>query len=292
VAIVGRPNVGKSSLLNALVGVKLAIVTPKPQTTRTRITGILTQDETQIVFIDTPGLHTPRTKLSEYMVREVNDSVLDVDIAILVTDLRPAPDPLEERLMDSFKRQNLRGILAINKIDLLDRKEELLAKIAAYNACYDFEAIVPISAVTGEGLDILLAEIKARAEEGPHHFADDSLTDQPERVLAAEMLREKLLLYMREEIPHGVAVVVETMKERQKGDMLDIEAYIYCEKDSHKGIIIGKNGAMLKKVASAARVDMEAFFACRVNLQVWVKVKENWRDRDGLLKNFGYKQLG
>lgn len=291
-AIVGRPNVGKSSLLNALIGVKLAIVTPKPQTTRTRITGILTEDETQLVFIDTPGLHTPRTKLSQYMVREVNDSVLDVDIAVLVTDLRPIPDPLEQRLIDSLRRQKLRGILAINKIDLLTRKEELLAKIAAYSERYNFEAIVPISALTGEGLDTLMCEIKSRAEEGPHHFADDSLTDQPERVLAAEMIREKLLLSLREEIPHGVAVVVENMKEREDSEILDIEANIYCEKDSHKGMIIGKNGLMLKTVASAARADMESFFDCKVNLQVWVKVKENWRDREGMLKNFGYRPLG
>ena len=280
---------GKSSLMNAMVGVKLAIVTPKPQTTRTRITGILTEGDTQLVFIDTPGLHTPRTKLSEYMVREVNDSVIDVDVAVLVTDLRPTPDPLEERLLESFKRQRLRAVLAVNKIDMLEKKEALLEKIARYSVLYDFDAIIPISALKGDGLDELKAEIVAHAEEGPHYFSDDSLTDQPERALAAEMVREKLLLGMREEIPHGTAVVIESMKEREDSDIMDIEAYIYCERESHKGMIIGKKGQMLKTVASAARADMEAFFGCRVNLQTWVKVKENWRDRDGLLRNFGYK---
>lgn len=275
--------------MNAMIGVKLAIVSPKPQTTRNRITGILTEGETQLVFIDTPGLHTPRTKLSEYMVREVGESVIDVDVAVLVTDLRQQPDPLEERLIESLKKQKLKAVLVINKVDLLDKKEALLEKIAIYKDLYDFDAIIPISALTGDGVPDLKSEIMSYAQEGPHFFSDDSLTDQPERALAGEMVREKLLLNMREEIPHGVAVVIETMKERPNGGIIDIEANIFCEKDSHKGMIIGNKGSMLKRVASEARADMEAFFDCKVNLQVWVKVKENWRDRDGLLKNFGYK---
>ena len=294
-AIVGRPNVGKSSLMNRMLGAKVAIVSDKPQTTRTRIMGVLTEGECQLVFIDTPGLHKPRTKLGENMVKAVEDSVGDVDACVLVvdgSDVRAdlSLAPAEAELIERFKKKKLPCVLAINKIDLVTQREKLLSVIAAYSAQYDFAAVVPLSAKSGSGVDALVGELKKFAEEGPHFFADDSLTDQSERSIAAEMIREKLLRSLDKEVPHGIAVGIESFVDRKTSsgeDLLDIEAIIYCEAESHKGIIIGKGGSMLKKVSSRAREDMEAFFGCKVNLRCWVKVKEDWRNRSGLIHNFG-----
>ena len=287
-AIVGRPNVGKSTLLNRLVGEKIAIVSDKPQTTRNRITGILTRDRLQYVFIDTPGLHKPRTKLSEFMVRQVGDSVGDVDVAVLVTEPTGEITPAEHELISNFRKLGLPAILAVNKIDALPKKDEMLGKLAEFSEVFEFDEIIPISAKTGDGVDILMYALGRYASEGPHFFPDDAFTDQPERVIAAEIIREKLLLSLDKEVPHGTAVIIESMKEREDADILDIDAVICCEKESHKGIIIGKKGAKLKEIATAARTDMEAFFGIRVNLQCWVKVREDWRNREGIMRNFGY----
>lgn len=289
VAIVGLPNVGKSSLLNAIVGEKVAIVTQKPQTTRTRITGILTRAETQLVFIDTPGIHKPRTRLGEHMVKQVRESVADVDAAVLVTEPLGEIRESERSLIERIAQHRLPAILAVNKIDTLQNKAVMMEKIRRFSELHRFDEIVPISVLQRDGLDILLEKLCAYAVSGPHYFDDDAFTDQPERVLAAEMVREKLLLEMREEIPHGTAVVVEEMKERADKELVDISVVIYCEKDSHKGMVIGRKGAMLKKVASAARADMEAFLGVPVNLKCWVKVKADWRNREGLLRNFGFE---
>lgn len=291
IALVGRPNVGKSSLLNRLVGEKVAIVTNKPQTTRTRITGVLTQGQCQLVFIDTPGLHKPKTNLGHYMVRQVNESVADVDLAVLVTEPQGCLTPIEEELISTFRRLKLPALAVVNKIDALKDKSQMMPKIAALGQSYSFEDILPVSAVTGDGCPLLLELLMAHGRPGPHFFPDDTLTDQPERAICAELLREKILLYMQEEIPHGTAVTIEEMKERQgaEGDLVDIQATICCERRSHKGMIIGKGGQMLKTIASAARADMEAFLGVQVNLQCWVKVKEDWRNEDRLLRNFGFR---
>ena len=291
VAIVGRPNVGKSSLLNALIGEKVAAVSAKPQTTRTRITGILTKDPTQFVFIDTPGLHKPRTKLADFMVKQVGDSVADVDIAVLVTEPKGEICAAERELMERFKALHLPAVLCVNKIDTLERKEEMLEKIAAFAAEHDFEQVGPISALKRDGLDILLDVLDGYAKPGPHYFADDSLTDQPEKAIVAELIRERMLVDLENEVPHGVAVSIESMKERKGNDIMDIEAVIYCERESHKGIIIGKKGAMLKKIGTEARMSIERFLGCRVNLQCWVKVKEDWRNKEGLIRNFGLSNI-
>lgn len=288
VAIVGRPNVGKSSLLNALIGEKVAIVSNKPQTTRTRITGVLTRGDTQFVFIDTPGIHKPRTKLSEYMVRQVTESVADVDVAVLVTEPAGEIHKAEQDLIASFQAQHIPAVLAINKIDTLDQKDKLMSRILAFSTAYEFDAVVPISALKGDGVDEVLDELQKFAAPSPFFFDEDTLTDQPERVIVAEIVREKLLRSLYDEIPHGTAVAVESMKEREGQDMMDIEVQIYCEKDSHKGMIIGKGGAMLKRVATQAREDIEHFLGCKVNLQCWVKVREDWRNRENIIKSFGF----
>ena len=287
-AIVGRPNVGKSSLLNAILGEKLAIVSDKPQTTRNRITGVLTKGPVQFVFFDTPGLHKPRNKLGNFMVRQVGESVGDVDAAVLVTEWDGPVTTTEKELVESLRASGVPAILAVNKIDTLEQKERMLEKIAAFSALLPFAAVVPISAKQNDAVDVLLKEIEAFASEGPHFFPDDALTDQPERAIVAEIVREKILRNMRDEIPHGTAVTVERMREREEADLIDIDVNIYCEKDTHKGVIIGKKGAMLKKIATEARGDAERFLGIRVNLQCWVKVKEGWRDSENLLKNFGY----
>ena len=288
IAIVGRPNVGKSSILNKMLGQKIAIVSSKPQTTRTRIMGVLTEEETQLVFIDTPGIHKPRTELGKYMVKSVNESVSGVDACLLVTEACKDITDTELKLIEKFKAMDVPAILAINKIDTVKEKSDLMLQIARYSEKFDFEAVVPVSAQNNSGIDDLKNELKNLAQEGGHLFDEDTLTDQPERVLAAEMIREKMLRLLDKEIPHGTAVVVERMRTREDKDIIDMDATIYCERDSHKGIIIGKQGAMLKKIGSYARQDMEAFFNCKVNLTMWVKVKEDWRNREGLLRSFGF----
>lgn len=292
VAIVGRPNVGKSSILNYLLGQKIAIVSSKPQTTRTRIMGVLTQGETQLVFTDTPGMHKPKNKLGDFMVHSVVESVSNVDICMLVVEAQSKPDfeigHTEQELIERFRSLDVPAILAINKIDTIQNKEVLAANIAAYCALYDFAAVVPVSAVKGSGMNELLEELCRNAQEGPHFFDDDTLTDQPERAIAAEIIREKMLRLLSDEVPHGIAVEIERMRERENGDMYDIEATVFCEKDSHKGIIIGKGGAMLKKIGTYAREDIERFLESKVNLKLWVKVREDWRNSAGSLKNFGF----
>ena len=292
VAIVGCPNVGKSSLLNKMLGQKVAIVSAKPQTTRTRIMGVLTEEETQLVFTDTPGYHRPKNKLGEKMVKAVIDGIDGVDAALLVVEPEKEDDevlrPAEEELLKRIKREGIPCVLVINKIDTVAEKENLAVRIAELMQLHDFEAIVPTSAVKGEGVDEVIAELGKLAQESPHFFPDDALTDQPERVIAAEIIREKMLRLLDREVPHGIAVSIEQMHEREDGSgIVDIDATIYCEKESHKGIVIGKKGAMLKKISTYAREDMEKFFDCHINLQCWVKVREGWRDREGLIHNFG-----
>ena len=286
ITICGRPNVGKSTLTNALVGEKIAIVSNKPQTTRNRITGIVSRGSTQFVLLDTPGFHKPRTKLGDYMVGVVRESVADVDGVLLLGEPVAAVGPQEEALLERLREAGAPVILVINKIDTVERTR-LLEVIAAYAPLYDFEAVIPVSARTGEGLGELLDEMEKFAAEGPHFFPDDMITDQPERQICAELLREKLLQCLDKEIPHGTAVELTRFTEREDG-VVELEATIYCEKDSHKGIIIGKKGAMLKKIGELARQDMEEFLGTKVYLQTWVKVKENWRDSVGLLRNFGF----
>ena len=287
IAIVGKPNVGKSSLLNKMLGAKVAIVSSKPQTTRTKIMGVLTLDETQLVFTDTPGFHKPHNKLGEYMNNAVGDSIGGTDAALFVVEPNGELNEKELELVKKFKQEKLPVILAINKIDMVKEKKELLSRILYLTKMSDFEAVVPVSATEGEGVDELIDEMKKLSVESPHFFPDDTLTDQPERVLAAEIIREKILRLMDKEIPHGIAVSIEKMRERESKEILDVEAVIYCERETHKGMIIGKNGSMLKKISTFARQDLEGFFEIKVNLHTWVKVKDNWRNRDGLIHNFG-----
>lgn len=286
ITICGRPNVGKSTLTNALVGEKVAIVSPKPQTTRNRITAIVERGETQFVLLDTPGIHRPRTKLGDYMVNVVRESVADVDCVLMMVEPVASIGPQEEALIERLKETGSPAILVINKIDTVE-KGRLLEVIALYSAAYDFDAVIPVSAKTGDGLNELLIEMEKYAEEGPHFFPDDMITDQPERQICAELVREKLLRCLDKEIPHGTAVEVTRFSERDDG-VVEIDVTIYCEKDSHKGIVIGKKGAMLKKIGELARTDMEAFLGTKVFLQTWVKVRENWRDSMAQLRNFGY----
>ena len=287
IAIVGCPNVGKSSLLNKMLGTKIAIVSSKPQTTRTKIMGVLTTGETQLVFTDTPGYHKPHNKLGEKMNQAVGDSIGGVDACLFVVEAKGKIKKGEFELMEKFKKLKVPVILAINKIDMLKDKEELLERIVEFSSLCDFEAVIPVCAETGENVKDVLQELDKLAVESPHFFPDDTLTDQPERVLAAEMIREKILRLMDKEVPHGIAVSIEKMREREDRDILDIEAIIYCERESHKGMVIGKKGAMLKKISTYARQDLESFFGIKVNLQTWVKVKEDWRNREGLIHNFG-----
>ncbi len=287
ITIVGRPNVGKSSLLNKLIGEKIAAVSAKPQTTRTKITGVITKGDTQFIFIDTPGMHKAKNKLSEHMVKVINESVTDIDIAMLVVDCTKEISDAERNLISSFKSSKDNAILVLNKIDLLEDKELLFKKINDYSKLYDFKAVIPVSVLNDDGLDIIMKELEKNAVDGPHYFPDDMLTDQPEKVIASEIIREKLLNLLSDEIPHGIAVVIEKMREREDKDILDIDAEIYCEKESHKGIVIGKNGAMLKQVGQLSREELESFFDIKVNLKCWVKVKEGWRNREGIIKNFG-----
>ena len=287
IAICGRPNVGKSTLTNKLVGEKIAIVSNKPQTTRNRICGILDHGQTQFVFMDTPGFHRPRTKLGDYMVRVVQESVSDVDLALLLVEPIPNVGPQEQALIAQLASRGVPAILVINKIDTVE-KESLLAVIAAYSEAFSFDAIIPVSAKTGDGVQELLEECEDYAVEGPWLFEQGITTDQPERQVIAEIIREKLLWCLDKEIPHGTAVEITRFSERDSG-VIDVEATIYCEKASHKGIIIGKGGQMLKKISTQARADCERFMGTKVYLQTWIKVKENWRDSDYLIRNFGYR---
>ena len=288
ITVCGRPNVGKSTLTNALVGEKIAIVSPRPQTTRNRITGIAMRGETQFILLDTPGFIRPRNRLGDYMVNVVKESVTDVDCILLVVEPMEEVGPGEHALIEKLSAADVPIILVINKIDTVNEKERLLAVIAAYSSECSFDAVIPISAATGEGVDELCDELEKYAAEGPHLFPDDMITDQPERQICAELIREKLLMNLDKEIPHGTAVEITKFSERDDG-IIDIDATIYCEKTGHKGIIIGKNGAMLRKIGAEARGEMESFLGAKVFLQTWVKVKENWRDSEMLLKNFGYR---
>ena len=287
ITIVGRPNVGKSTLLNALVGEKIAIVTNKPQTTRNRICGIVTRGDCQFVFTDTPGLHKARNRLGEYMDGVVRASITDVDAAVLVVEPIPKPGTPELQLMERMKALNVPGVLVINKIDTLEQKDKLLEVIDAYQQEFDFDAILPISAQKGDGVPELMDTLTGYLTEGPQLFPEDMTTDQPERQVMAEILREKMLRLLQREIPHGTAVEITRFSERDN-EIVDVEATIYCEKASHKGIIIGKQGAMLKKISTSARKDMERFMGTKVFLTTWVKVKENWRDNLAAIHNFGY----
>ncbi len=286
IALAGRPNVGKSTLLNALVGEKIAIVSHKPQTTRSRIRGVLTQGEVQFVFLDTPGYHRPRTKLGDYMVNVARESIADVDATVLVVEPIPTVGRQEKGLLDQIAARGCPAVLAINKIDTVE-KDKLLEVMAVYSQAARFDAIIPISAKTGDGLDELLAQCQTYAGDSPFLFPQDATTDQPERQVMAEIIREKLLWCLDKEIPHGTAVEIDRFSQRDNG-IIDIDATIYCEKASHKGIIIGKQGAMLKKISTLARADCEKFMGERVYLTTWVKVKENWRDSDRLVRGFGY----
>lgn len=288
-AIVGKPNVGKSSLLNALLGEKIAIVSSKPQTTRTRILGVLTDGDCQFCFLDTPGFHKPKTKLSGHMNKVVESSIGEVDLILFLVEPEGELNEQEMTLIEDFKAKKLPVILVINKIDLVPH-EKVLARIAELQALYPFTAVVPVSVTNRDGVDIVLSELKKACPEGPFYFPEDTLTDQPERTIAAEIIREKILRNMRDEVPHGTAVSIEKMRERETNpDILDIEATIYCERDSHKGMIIGKGGAMLKKIASEARADLEAFLDTRINLKCWVKVKSDWRNDESAIKAVGLK---
>lgn len=288
ITIAGRPNVGKSTLTNYLVGEKIAIVSNKPQTTRNRICGILTKNETQFVFVDTPGFHKPRTKLGDYMVSVTRNSIADVDLTILVVEPIASIGVQEQGLLEQLKCNNCPTILAINKIDTVE-KDTLLEVISVYSQAASFAAIIPISAKTGDGVSALLAECEKYAIESPFLFSEDSTTDQPERQVMAEIIREKLLWCLDREIPHGTAVEITKFSERDNG-IIDLDATIYCEKASHKGIIIGKHGDMLKKISTMARADCERFMGTRIYLTTWVKYKENWRDNDFLVRNFGYRE--
>ena len=288
ISIVGRPNVGKSTLTNALVGEKIAIVTNKPQTTRNRICAIVNRGECQYVFMDTPGLHRARTRLGEYMVGVVKESVADVDAVLLLVEPIPNVGAPEAELVERIKALGVPAVLVINKIDTVE-KEKLLSVMQTYQAAHDFQAIVPISAKTGEGVEELLDLLAAYLPEGPQLFPEDMVTDQPERQVCAEIIREKLLLCLDKEIPHGTAVELTKFSERIDSGIIDIDATIFCEKASHKGIIIGKNGAMLKKISSLARKDIETFMGAKVYLETWVKVKENWRDNLNFIHDVGYR---
>jgi len=288
VSIIGKPNAGKSTLLNSIMGEKIAAVSDKPQTTRNAISGIYTDKDIQIVFMDTPGIHKPKNKLGEFMTKEIEGAMNSVDAAVLVVDCTEREDANDE-IINNLLGSNMPVFLAINKIDLVE-KDELLKLIAQYSGKMDFKAFIPISALENDGVDVLMDELKNVLEDGPMYFPEDMLTDQPEKQIMAEFIREKALWCLDKEVPHGIAVGIEKFADRVTSggeDIIDIEAIIYCEAESHKGIIIGKKGAMLKKVSSKAREDMEQFFECKVNLSCWVKVKEDWRNRQGLIHNFG-----
>ncbi len=288
IALLGRPNAGKSTLINALVGQKVAIVSPKPQTTRSRIMGVLTENRCQMIFLDTPGVHRARTRLGDYMNETVTRTINDVDVAVVVIDATQPPHQNEDELINELKQKNIPTVLVFNKTDLLSDQSSMMARVAALARINSFAAVIPMSALTGDNVTLLKKELLPLLPDGPAFFPEDTLTDQPERVLVAELIREKLLYALDDELPHGIGVVVERMKERDTGDLIDIDATVFCERDSHKGMVIGKQGSVLKKVGTLARKDMEEFLDCRVNLKLWVKVKQDWRNRDGVLQEMGY----
>jgi len=289
VSIVGRPNVGKSTLSNALAGEKVSIISSKPQTTRNTIKSIITTPECQIILIDTPGIHKPKNKLGEYMVKIAEDSLNEVDVVLFLTEATDEePGTGDLYIMEQLKKLKTPVFLIINKIDLI-KKELLLTRIDKFTKVMDFAAVIPISAMYGEGLDILQKEIVKLLPEGPKYFPDDIVTDQPEKMIVSEIIREKMLELLEDEVPHGTGVEVLTFRERENKPLIDIEANIYCEKESHKGIIIGKNGAMLKKIGSNARIDIENLLGAKVFLQLWVKVKPDWRNSENMLRTLGYK---
>lgn len=288
ITLIGRPNVGKSTLMNHLIGQKIAITSSKPQTTRNRIQTVLTEERGQIIFLDTPGIHKAKNKLGEYMVNVAERTLKEVDVVMWLVEPTTFIGAGEQHIAEQLKKVNTPVILVINKIDTV-KKEELLAVIAAYREIYDFKEIVPVSALKGENADHLVDVLFSYLEEGPMFYDEDTITDQPERQIVAELIREKALRLLSDEIPHGIAVSIERMKERKKGNLMDIDATIICERDSHKGIIIGKQGAMLKKIGTKARIEIENLLDIKVNLQIWVKVKKDWRDSDFLIKNYGYQ---
>ena len=291
ITICGRPNVGKSSLTNALVGEKIAIVSDKPQTTRNRIYGVVNRGDTQYVLLDTPGLHKPRSRLGDYMVKVVRESLEQVEAALLLVEPIAHVGEPEKILLQRIQEEHLPCVLCINKIDTVEKKDDLLAVIAAYSQAFDgFDAIIPISARTGDGLEDLMAQLQTYAAEGPQLFPDGMTTDQPDAQVCAEMLREKLLLCLDKEIPHGTAVEVTRFTEREDTGIIDLDVTIYCEKASHKGIIIGKHGDMLKRISSLARRDIEKFMGAKVYMETWVKVKENWRDNVNFIRARGYDE--
>lgn len=285
-AIIGMPNVGKSTLLNLIAGQKIAIISDKPQTTRNKILAVYTTDEEQIIFTDTPGIHKPHNKLSEYMVRIANESMQDTDVIIFVVDAEKGIRETERQIAEQIAKTGLPCILVINKIDLV-RKEMLLPQIADYSNLYDFEEIVPISAKKGDGAELLIDKIRSYLEDGPQFYDEDTVTDQPEKQIAAEIIREKMLRLLDKEVPHGIAIGIDKMQEGDK--LTSIYATVYCEKASHKGIIIGKGGEMLKRIGSSARRDIEEMLDKKVFLQLWVKIKTDWRNSDTMIKNFGYE---
>ena len=287
VAIVGRPNVGKSTLINALAGEKIAIVSDKPQTTRNRICGIINKDDTQYVFMDTPGFHTPKSHLGEYMVRVAGDAITDVDAVVMLVTPNPSIGKLEEQIIEKIKNCRVPAILLINKIDTVS-KTDIFPVIEAYIQEDCFKAIIPISAYKGDGLELIYKELSPFIPDGAALFPEGMTSDQPEKQMIAEIIREKLLRLLNHEIPHGTAVEITRFSEREN-EIIDVTATIYCERESHKGIIIGKRGAMLKRVGELARVDIERFMRTKVYLETWVKVRENWRDNDVLIRNFGYE---
>jgi GTP-binding protein Era len=287
ITVCGRPNVGKSTLTNALVGEKIAIVSNKPQTTRNRIYGVVNRDDTQFVFLDTPGFHKAKNRLGDYMVKVTRESIADVDAVVLLVEPVPHVGIPEQELIGRIREAGLPAVLCINKIDAVEKKEDLLAVIAAYTEAYAFDAIIPISALKQDGLRDLLIELSRYAVEGPQLFPDGMVTDQPDRQVVGEIVREKMLRNLDKEIPHGTAVEITRFAERDD-EIIEVEATIYCEKKSHKGIIIGHEGAMLKKISTEARRDIERFMGAKVYLQTWVKVKENWRDNMNYIRSFGY----
>lgn len=289
VSIVGRPNVGKSTLMNNVVGEKIAIMSDKPQTTRNTIQAVYTDEEAQVVFLDTPGIHKPKNKLGEFMVKSATDAFKNVDLVLFVVDESKKIGPGDRKIIDDLKNVKTPVVLVLNKIDQLN-EEELFDLMKMYNAEGVFEQIVPISALKGRNINELLKVIKSHLEEGPQYFPDYMITDQPERVLVSELIREKVLHYIHDEVPHGVAVEIERMKSRKDKEIVDISAVIYCERDSHKGIIIGKNGRKLKGIGKSARADIELLLGSQANLQLWVKVKENWRNLQNYVSNFGYTE--